>query len=325
MSITITNVELYNPFSVEKVGLWQRVMVKGERGNRLYRRVFRCGKKMFPNLQADAFVRIEGENRHFSYSVFNTQFHSLYDPLYAYGYEPETATLIRLLLRRAKHFVDVGSNWGYYPVYARACGFEGRITAFEPQRNIFNQMQNIIGKLGLTEGTKLLNQAAAARKMMVGVDVPDGIHSGLGVVCAGGDVEAIPLDDLLDESPDVIKIDAEGYEAEVLAGADRLLRELRPCLIFESWKNKNNVAETMRPLDYLSERDYSFFQPAFLKQTKSGVLPLLYGEYWDLEPEMELVLISFEVEQRFLMQRQINVLAVPKEKVEEMARSVLFA
>ena len=62
-----------------------------------------------------------------------------------------------------------------------------------------------------------------------------GLHTPFGRVLTEVQVPTIPLDKLLHDfgSPDVVKIDIEGAEMLALAGADRLLREIRPVIIVE--------------------------------------------------------------------------------------------
>jgi FkbM family methyltransferase len=46
-------------------------------------------------------------------------------------------------------------------------------------------------------------------------------------------VQAVPLDDVIQGRVDLMKIDVEGYEFKVLEGAQRILREFRPYLMVE--------------------------------------------------------------------------------------------
>jgi FkbM family methyltransferase len=67
----------------------------------------------------------------------------------------------------------------------------------------------------------------------------------------GLEVEMVTLDSLLERGtakPDLVKIDVEGYENEVIAGAEHLLRDVGPTLIVElhPWADD---AETRRLLE----------------------------------------------------------------------------
>jgi hypothetical protein len=62
-------------------------------------------------------------------------------------------------------------------------------------------------------------------------------------------VVTIALDDV-GEVPDIIKIDAEGAEVEVLAGAQRLLSEAGPVLLVETNKSGGAVRSFLEPFGY---------------------------------------------------------------------------
>jgi hypothetical protein len=57
----------------------------------------------------------------------------------------------------------------------------------------------------------------------------------------------------------LIKIDVEGYEAEVLSGADLLLRNVRPdAILFELNEHIEGAIREQPVIKMLSERDYAF-------------------------------------------------------------------
>jgi hypothetical protein len=57
-----------------------------------------------------------------------------------------------------------------------------------------------------------------------------------------------------------LKIDVEGHEAEVLNGAEQLIQEHRPSILFEAiaWPGVDGLAAT-RAKNFLAERKYSLF------------------------------------------------------------------
>lgn len=74
----------------------------------------------------------------------NTQFHSLYLPQFAGGYELETQLLIQILTGANGVFFDVGANWGHLSVaLAITEGFHGEIHAFEPAGDCFRDLYEI--------------------------------------------------------------------------------------------------------------------------------------------------------------------------------------
>lgn len=123
---------------------------------------------------------------------------------------------------------DVGAHQGVYSLYlARRVGAAGRVVAFEPiRRNTEIAERNV--ELNGLENVEVVTAAVGARpgRARLNLDstaiAPDGSES----------VEVIALDDRA-ERPALLKIDVEGYEAEVLRGARRILDDVRPHLLLE--------------------------------------------------------------------------------------------
>lgn len=85
------------------------------------------------------------------FSVTNTQFHSLYFRRFNPCYEPEVCACLEILMKTMKCFYDVGANWGYFSGYVGVHPyFEGKIYAFEPQPNVFNDLEKFIRQAELS-------------------------------------------------------------------------------------------------------------------------------------------------------------------------------
>src|SRR3972149_5657846 len=68
-----------------------------------------------------------------NFDARNTQFLSLYDRSYRYGYEIETSLALDSLADKDGVFYDVGSNWGHFSLFLSSRpGYNGKIFAFEP-------------------------------------------------------------------------------------------------------------------------------------------------------------------------------------------------
>jgi FkbM family methyltransferase len=152
-------------------------------------------------------------------------------------------------------FIDVGANIGTHTLgIARRLGDRGRVYSYEPQRLLF---QMICGSLALNAVTNVfcMNEAVGAAPGKVAVPQFDYFRPmNFGSVEFGpqqretldqvrGDdpaktefVSVSTIDHLGLAEAHVIKIDAEGMELEVLAGAQETIARCSPILLVEYLK-----------------------------------------------------------------------------------------
>ena len=148
--------------------------------------------------------------------------------------------------------IDAGANIGLHTLFfARWTGAAGRVYAFEPQPVVGAILQKNLADNGLTNVT-VLPSCLVAPGSPPTLRFPDVDYSKTenpGAVGLAGltetmrtiDVPATTLDDFYASRKDEIagrplsfvKIDVEGAEADVLAGAENLIRTERPNLIIE--------------------------------------------------------------------------------------------
>ena len=136
--------------------------------------------------------------------------------------------------------LDIGANIGAHTVpLAQLVGAEGVVVAFEPQPTlhkilcanlVLNSIPNAITyamALGDTEGECLFPVLDYSQPLNFGGVGADMVDEG----------EAVPLgrlDDFGLERVDFIKIDVEGFEAKVLAGAAETIARCRPIMYIEN-------------------------------------------------------------------------------------------
>jgi FkbM family methyltransferase len=158
-------------------------------------------------------------------------------------YEPETLNVLATLLR-AGVFLDVGANTGIYSLFA--AGFEGVVChAFEPVPEVFAALQWNIAANALADRILARHSAVSSRSGVARLHVPDRNWSSAtlneqGFRGSTGHLVSVPcvsLDDFAVTKAlgrvDAIKVDVEGSEDLVLAGAVNLLRRDRPAVICE--------------------------------------------------------------------------------------------
>ena len=162
-------------------------------------------------------------------------------------FEPNELAWLSGVLRPGMTFVDIGANIGLYSlVAARLVGTGGTVIAFEPsprerrslagnlERNAIASVAVRADALGASEGRAVLHvadEAHAGQNTLGGT-----IYPGVSIV---GEVEVrvTTLDAALAregvERCDVVKLDVEGAEALVLAGAGEVLAGHRPLVLLE--------------------------------------------------------------------------------------------
>lgn len=159
--------------------------------------------------------------------------------------EVEQTRCLAGLLRPGQTFVDVGANVGFYSLLAsRLVGATGTVVAFEPMpRNIALLHRHVA-----LNNAKNITIVPAACANCTSVDLfCAGENDALGHLAgANGEKESGPAVSRpsivatlsLDEAaetlgivPDVVKIDVEGAELRVLAGAHGILTRSRPVLL----------------------------------------------------------------------------------------------
>jgi FkbM family methyltransferase len=149
--------------------------------------------------------------------------------------------LMSAFLRPGAVVIDAGANIGYNTVFfAQRVGPQGRVIAVEPagdnlevlRRNVTsNALGNVsiapvaAGRVRETRNFYLRGDISAVNSFY-----QESVYADVtGVVS----VPVEPLDDLLTDEADLVKIDVEGAELDVLAGMTRLLRSPAIRLVVE--------------------------------------------------------------------------------------------
>ncbi|MDA1052534.1 MAG: FkbM family methyltransferase [Planctomycetota bacterium] len=159
-------------------------------------------------------------------------------------YEPWKTRVLQSILAAGRTFVDIGTNKGYFALLAaKLLRGTGRVLAFEPEPNNCRCIRHSVEANGYANVTLFelaLSDQAGAATLHLGEK--SGWHTllpGLPQRQQGTiDVQRRRLDAVFEESgierADVIKIDVEGAELQVLAGArGTLTRNERVVLLMD--------------------------------------------------------------------------------------------
>ena len=185
--------------------------------------------------------------------------------------EPELRFLERLL-GPGEVFVDIGANIGLYTLKgARLVGPRGRVVAIEPGAEARAQLEANLGLNAfpwVTVVGKAVSDAdgeAVLHHVDLGHDPQAfSLIENLAADGRGEAVETVRLDRLVADLAlprlDLIKIDVEGAEAMVLAGAQETLARFRPKIVFECNAYPSARDATARAWGLLAGRGYHFLR-----------------------------------------------------------------
>jgi FkbM family methyltransferase len=137
---------------------------------------------------------------------------------------------------------DVGANQGLYTLWLAQVATGGHIYAFEPDPDLFQCLENNVRTNQLRNVSAI--QAAASNRSGTLAFTTNGLNRGDNRIDAKAfrdtgtqQVQAVTLDEIVsDRRLDLLKIDVQGFEIEVLLGAQKTLRA-NPAvtIVFEFW------------------------------------------------------------------------------------------
>ncbi|MDP7457741.1 MAG: FkbM family methyltransferase, partial [Candidatus Woesearchaeota archaeon] len=174
------------------------------------------------------------------YSTEDAHSKHYFFPRYAAGviHEPTVTREMVKNLKNSKVFVDVGTHLGYFTCLAGKILENGRVDAFEVEKNAFALLKKNLD-LNELKNVNVYNVAVTDKKGTIKIPLQSKPSPFFSIVGNDKDsefieVDAIALDDFYskkDYQPDVVKIDVEGAEMQVLQGMKSLL-ETRDLVLF---------------------------------------------------------------------------------------------
>ena len=149
---------------------------------------------------------------------------------------------VRRLLQPGQNVIDIGANYGVYTLpMAQKVGAGGHIWAFEPSSSTARFLALGIAANGFSHVTleqRAVSSVPGAGQLALHADAE--LRSIIHGTAAQGDSEAVSLvtlDDCMDSyrwvDIDLIKIDAEGEEANIVKGGHRFFANLSPLVQYE--------------------------------------------------------------------------------------------
>lgn len=152
--------------------------------------------------------------------------------------------------------IDVGAHIGIYSIYVSE--YAERVIAIEPETINFNHLiTNIQSKGNIYPFKIALGDENRKIKLF--------LHTSLGhsLLFPSNQFEEIlvrKLDDVIEElelrKVDLIKIDTEGYELQVLKGAEKTIRKFKPKLVFDANHYEKEMQEIISYLKKVHNNVY---------------------------------------------------------------------
>jgi FkbM family methyltransferase len=154
------------------------------------------------------------------------------------AFEQGTTQVVSRILKPGDTFVDVGAHVGWYTLLGcRLVGSLGKVFAFEPFMRNAELLKRTLFINDVAEIATVYNTAVGRTnrhgKLYLGEVTAENSMLPLGRNAKHRRVKVVSLDNVLPETTSVrlVKIDAEGSELEVLAGATDVLRRSPECQI----------------------------------------------------------------------------------------------
>lgn len=193
--------------------------------------------------------------------------------------KPELAYITKSI-NKGDTVLDIGSHKGGYLYWLRkSVGEEGLVYAYEPQPTLFYYLEKFISAYQF-KNIKLEHAGVSSKKGNLklfipkaeGLTSPGATFEERPLVESGHyiDVPVLQIDEALKDRKNkvsLIKIDVEGHELEVFKGAEELLMEDKPKLLFECENRHLNNRTVHDVFNYLKDLGFegSFFKNGALK------------------------------------------------------------
>lgn len=154
---------------------------------------------------------------------------------------------------------DIGANKGSYLYWMSK--WAGRVVAFEPQPGLAQYLATACDRLRLSNAVvEAMGVSDSSGTKQLYIPAPNSPGASL-VPSAGMEtlpVRVVALDDYFPPEKKIalLKVDVEGAEMDVFKGAERILRESRPTLVFEYEQRHLQEGTVADCFAYLEARGY---------------------------------------------------------------------
>jgi FkbM family methyltransferase len=215
--------------------------------------------------------------------------------LFAFGaFEEHFAELFACLVGPGDRCVDVGANIGVHTVrLAKLAGPTGEIIAIEPDGELAHRARRNVMINDLSNAKVVVAAATDHPAESLRLYRPDAgdtnkarasllEHSYLTGEAAT--VPGVTIDEICGGPVRLIKIDVEGYEVPVVAGAAATIARDRPSVIFE-YAPELLTSRSQSPFGWFADQEYEMYRIRWARNRLTGRGPLVLDHLPDLPGE----------------------------------------
>jgi len=180
-----------------------------------------------------------------------------------WGFRDEGIEFLLSKIKKGDYIIDIGTNKGIVALkMLKETGSGGFVLGFEPNRLTYDRcVENI--ELNRLENIEILNNGLGDKQEVLFIDEPYKNNSGGNFLTSsrnGNAVQVLTLDNVVKEKSitniDLIKIDVEGFELNVLKGAEQTIKKHKPLLFIELInsnliRNQTSASEVVAFIDSL--------------------------------------------------------------------------
>lgn len=227
------------------------------------------------------------------------------------GFEPLIGKCMTVLLPKTELFFDIGSNFGFYSVWAQKINPNIHTECFEPVNHLyldnkkFHQVNSVrnynlhnlaVGQKDMYSEILIPNQKL--RYLITSATLSSEFAKYKEFETITQEVKVVRLDSIMEDFNDnlkkksynsILKIDVEGFEFSVLEGGKKFISEYRPIIFIEIFFSKENINNINSINNFLQEVDYKIFAFSSL-----GLILLNENDFFQYEGDRNFLISPTE-------------------------------
>lgn len=148
--------------------------------------------------------------------------------------------ILKPIIQSSKVMLDIGSHVGYHSIAYAKMNPNVKVIAFEPQPEIYSLLTFNIKENGYEDRISAMNVCVGHKQVKTTLAESPKMHienvynmGGRGIGDGNIITNMITIDSLNLERVDYMKIDVEGAEHLVIAGAEQTIKKFKPIIYFE--------------------------------------------------------------------------------------------